>query len=116
MTPARQEVYDQAMASLADPVKLRVLAEAYRKEGLNYEANMLHKRAALRELPPDVKKGRQEVYRQALKSTDKEAIAKVANAFEREGALGAAQKIRDYLSGLPWPKLRLKPLLKLLNS
>lgn len=100
MTAARQEVYDQAMASLADPAKLRTLANAFQKEGLTYEATMLRKRAALRELPPDVKKGRQEVYKQALRSTDKEAIAKVANAFEREGALGSAQKLREYLAGL----------------
>lgn len=100
MTPERQAIYDEAMVSLADPKGLRDLAEAFQKEGLAYEADMLRKRAALREMPDDVKEKRREVFQEALKSENKEGIAAVANAFESEGAIGAAQKLREYLAGL----------------
>lgn len=100
MTPQRQQIYDQAMVSLADPAKLRELAASFQKEGLKYEAGMLNKRAALRELPQEVKEERRKVLQDALKSENKEGIANVANAFEKEGALGAAQRLREYLAGL----------------
>ena len=100
MTDERQKAFDNAMASLADPAKLRELADAYQQVGLKYEADMLRKRAALREMPEEVRKGREEVFKKALQSTDKEAIANVATAFEKEGATGAAQRLRDYLAGL----------------
>ena len=100
MTPERQKIYDEAMVSLADPAKLRELAASFQKQGLNYEADMLRKRAALRELPDDVKASRKKIFQEALQSDNKEGIASVANAFEKEGALGAAQKLREYLAGL----------------
>jgi len=100
LTAERQKVYDTAMVSLADPAKLRDLAEAFDKEGLAYEADMLRKRAALREQPEEQKVARKKVFQDALKSTNKTGIAAVANAFEKEGALGAAQQLREYLAGL----------------
>ena len=100
LTDERQKIYDNAMATLADPMKLRKLADAYQKVGLSYEADMLRKRAALREQPEEVKQARQEVFKKAMSSTNKEGISEVAAAFEKEGATGAAQKLREYLAGL----------------
>jgi len=100
MNPERQQIYEQALVSLADPVSLRNLADAFQKEGLTEQADMLRKRAALREMPEDVKEGRRRALAKGLKSEDKVGVATLADAFEKEGAVGAAQRLRDYLAGL----------------
>ena len=99
MTPERQKVYDAAMISMDAPA-LRKLSAAFDKMGLPEQAEMLGKRAALRELPDELKKQRTEVMQKALTSDNKEAIADVANAFEKEGATGAAQRLRERLEAL----------------
>lgn len=100
MTPARQMVFDKAIAKEKDPVKLRALAAQFRSEGLNPQADLLEKRAKLRELPDDVKAARKAAFRQAMSSTDKKAVLGMAQAYENEGATGAAAKLREYAKGL----------------
>ena len=96
----RQVIYETALNTCKDPAKLRALAETYRSEGLTAEADMLCKRAALQELPQEVKDARKEVYRKAMESTNVNGILALARAYDEEGATGAAQNLRKYAAGL----------------
>jgi hypothetical protein len=96
ITKEREEVYTNALEHLTDPDKLRALADSFEEEGLTIHAAMLRKRADLRGLPEEKKKARKAVYDKALLSINPEAIDKVANAFERETATGAAEKLREH--------------------
>lgn len=100
MTPEREKIYEAALKDLKDPQKLKVLADSFAQEGCIKEANMLYKRAGLRELPPEVHKARKQVYKAAKKSTDPVAVDKVATAFEGEGATGAAEALRIHAAAL----------------
>jgi hypothetical protein len=96
----RQVVYETALNTVKDPIKLRSLAETYRSQGLTAEADMLCKRAALQELPEETKEARREVFRKAMASTNVDAILGLARAYESEGCTGAAQNLRKYAAGL----------------
>jgi len=100
LTPERQVIFETALNEVVEPGKLRALAEAFRKQGLTSEALILEKRAKLRELAPEIKEARREVYRKAMSSTDPIAIDTIAKAFEDEGAVGAARNLREYAAAL----------------
>lgn len=100
MTAERKAVYETALKTLKDPAKLRELAESFRQEGLAAQAELLEKRAALRELPKAVKEARKEIFRQAMASKDRAGVLAMADAYDREGATGAADALRDYAKGL----------------
>lgn len=100
MTPERKVIYDNALANLKDPAELRKLADSFDKEGLKKEGDMLRKRAALREMPPDVKAARKDAYRKGMQSTDKSGVLRLAEAFHLQGATGAAASLRKYAAGL----------------
>lgn len=100
LTPERKKILDSALTHLKDPEKLSVLGHAYKNAGLKKEGELLHKRARLRSLPKDQQKARRQVFREALKSRDKNYVNHVANAFLHEGATGAAATLRTYASGL----------------
>lgn len=94
LTPERQMIFETALDQVKEPAKLRGLAKAFREQGLIKEADILDKRAALRDLPPDVKEGRRDAYRKGMDSKDPIAINTLAAAFESEGATGAAESLR----------------------
>jgi hypothetical protein len=100
LTPEREAVYVAALRTLKDPVGLRKLAEAFGKEGLLAERDLLLKRAALRDLPPETKKARREAFKKGMKSQDAAGIEALAKAFESQGASGAAATLREYAEGL----------------
>lgn len=100
MTSERKIVYQTALRKEKDPDKLRALAESYRAQGLTAQADLLEKRAALRELPPEVKAARRAAFKSALASSNKGAVLAMANALDNEGATGAADKLREYAGGL----------------
>lgn len=100
MTPEQLRVYQGALEGLKDPVSLRTLAAAFRKEGYKSEAKLLEQRAALRELPKDVKEKRREIYKKALNHKDPTVVIQIAVAFEGEGATGAAEQLKRYADGL----------------
>jgi hypothetical protein len=93
LTPARKQVYTEALKSLKDPAKLKVLADEFEKEGLHHEASMLRKRAALRAKPEVLKAEHAEAFRKGMASTNPEAVKKLA-------ALAAANKLKQYANGL----------------
>lgn len=94
MTPERIKVYEQALSSLKDPSKLRVLADEFEKAGCVKEAEHLRKRAALRELSPAEKKVNQNRYRAAMAAMKSSQIHGEADYFEAIGADGAAKNLR----------------------
>jgi hypothetical protein len=95
----RRMIYEVALNS-KDPVVLRRLAKAFQAQGHKAEAIMLEKRAVLRELPPDVKKQRDEAYRKGLASTNPSGVRNLAAAFEHMGCSGAASKLREHAAAL----------------
>jgi hypothetical protein len=94
MSPDRAKIYNEAMRSMADPAKLRSLADTFAKEGLTKPAEMLRKRAALREAPDSLKAARRTVFKKAMNSDNPDGILAVAKAHEDLGATGAADALR----------------------
>jgi hypothetical protein len=101
MTSKRQLVFDKAMNSKLPPSDLEKLADGFKKEGLLEQAEALLKRAKLRALPKDIKDKRRKIYKDALKLKNPEQVNKIADAFQKEGATGAAKSLKDYAAGLP---------------
>jgi len=100
MTPERRQVYTAALNTLKDPAKLRALADAFQKEGLIKEAELLRKRARLRELPKAKRDERRNIFKKGMASKDPDAVERLAAAYDKEGATGAAAALRKYATGL----------------
>lgn len=100
LTPERAIVFATAMNTVKDPDKLRELSAVFAGEGLTTQAEMLEKRARLKELPKEVLQARRDAFHQAMASTNKEGILRVADAYEAEGIVGAAATLRAYAAGL----------------
>lgn len=102
MTPERQKVFNAALAGgMQDPKNLDKLAREFRAVGLPEQAKLLEKRAELKRLPNEVKLARRQVWRRAIQSTNKPAMVKLANAYEREGCTSAAMRLHEIIAGLP---------------
>lgn len=100
MTAERKILLDTLINTPQTPATLKTMADAFEKQGLKPQAEMLRKRAALRELPDDVKERRKQVFRDAMASQDPAAVLKVAAAFDKEGYTGNAAALRTYAAGL----------------
>src|SRR5580704_17194734 len=84
-TPEHEEMYQAALEDLkgeAGVAKLREIAAQCEKNGHHVKAFALRRRADLRDTPAKVKKERHEVFRRAMRSTNIEAMLKVAAGFE----------------------------------
>jgi len=103
MSAEQEKIYSAALKTLKDTAKLRGLADTYQKEGFKHEADMLRKRAALRELPPETKKARKAAFKAGLQSKDPVKVNRLAEMFHKEGAVGVADKLRQYAKGLITP-------------
>jgi peptidoglycan hydrolase-like protein with peptidoglycan-binding domain len=95
MTPARQQVFSAAVSNLKDPAALKTLATAFNQAGLTAHAEILDKRGSLKALPPEQKAARREAFKTGMSSNDPLAIRKLADAFTKEGASGAAKTLQD---------------------
>lgn len=100
LTPDRELIYNRALNNLNDPVKLRKLAAGFKEQGLKPQAEMLEKRAALRELPRDVKEKRRDVFKKLMQSSDVKKIAEAADLYDKDGATGSASKLRERIAML----------------
>ena len=100
MTPERQKIFDAAIQSLPDPAKLRALADVFESEGLPKQADLLRKRAKLRELPKDVQQARKQVFIKTMSITDPDKVEEMATVFHGEGCIGAASVLNLYAQGL----------------
>src|SRR5512138_1491264 len=78
MTPERQQIYEAALVNLKDPEKLRQLADAFHGEECYPQANLLRKRAALRELPAEEKRKNAARFKEGMSSKDPVFVEKVA--------------------------------------
>jgi len=100
LTPERQLVFETAINELKEPDKLRKLAVIFKEQGLPGQADLLEKRAKLRELPHETKVARRDIFRKAMGSQDPVAVRKLADVFEHQGATGAAGELRKYAISL----------------
>ena len=101
MTPERNHLYQSALKSkVLSPTQLEKLATAFEEQGLKAEGSLLRKRAKLRSMSPDEKEARKDVFRRALKSKDPNAVERVANIYEAQGATGSAKTLRMVAIGL----------------
>jgi hypothetical protein len=100
MTATRMRIYQSALVTLKDSEKLRRLAQVFEDEGCVAEARVLRQRAALRDLPKETKTQRRLVFSRAIRSSNVDAVRKVAAAFAGEGAVGAAANLRRHAESL----------------
>lgn len=100
LTPQRKQIFETAMNTSLAPEKYEELARSFDGEGLSTEAELLRKRAKLAAAPPEIKEARRAAYKKAFESTNKSAIMQLAEAFQKEGAIGAARSLRKYASDL----------------
>jgi hypothetical protein len=100
MTGKRRQIYESALVTLKQPEKLRALATAFEGEGLIAEADLLKKRAAIRELPKAKREARREVFRKAIQSSNIPAIRAVADEFRAAGCTGAAANLYAHADSL----------------
>jgi hypothetical protein len=111
-TPEHEEMYQAALEDLkgeAGVAKLREIAAQCEKNGHHVKAFALRRRADLRDTPAKVKKERHEVFRRAMRSTNIEAMLKVAAGFESITATQAASEIRQRVEWLQSQQDRVVP-------
>ena len=97
---AERRVIYEATLNCRDPEKIKKMSAVFRAEGCTVEADMLDKRVALCETPPEVVKQRREVYRKLMACTDPRKVREGVEAFEAIGATGAAATLARYAAGL----------------
>jgi hypothetical protein len=100
MTGKRMQIYQSALVTLKQPEKLRALAAAFESEGLLAEAELLKKRAAIRELPKSKREERRNIFRRAIQSSNIAAIRAVADEFRAAGCTGAAANLYQHADSL----------------
>lgn len=102
MTNDRRKIYEAAMSSNPPlPADQYItLAAAYDNEGLPTYGDALRKRAALLNLPPEVKATRKAAIQKILSSSDSTVARVAANICEGDGAYGSAKTLRDYADAL----------------
>jgi hypothetical protein len=100
MTGKRQQIYESALVTLKQPEKLRALAAAFEGEGLIAEADLLKKRAEIRELPKSKREERRAIFRRAIQSSNIPAIRAVAAEFRAAGCTGAAANLYAHADSL----------------
>lgn len=100
MTGKRRQIYESALVTLKQPEKLRALAAAFEGEGFIAEADLLKKRAAIKELPKSKREERRAVFRKAIQSSNIPAIRAVANEFRAAGCTGAAANLYQHADSL----------------
>lgn len=98
VTPEREEMFNNALEHLTDPERLRKLADAFEKEGLRAQANVLRRRATWRERDAKTKADHEAIFQKALESENAVAILEVANAFELMTATVKARQLRDHVA------------------
>jgi hypothetical protein len=93
LSPEQQAMFDAAVTHLQDSKLLIRLAGEFESKHFDKQAKLLKKRAALLNMPPEIKKKYQTVFVQALESNDYQFISRVAKAFEEQGAFFTAKRL-----------------------
>jgi hypothetical protein len=100
LTAERKREFEHAMNRVLDVKELEKAASKFQDYGLSKEAVAIRKRIELRQAPADVKAKRRDVFRKLLSSKDQSVVSKGIEAFEKIGAVAAADQLRKYLDGL----------------
>jgi hypothetical protein len=100
MNPQRKAIYEAALLTLKNPEDLRNLSDAFAGEGLEEEAEVLRKRAILRETPPEIHAKRREAFKLGMSCLDPVKVTEFADAFSECACYSAAGNLRKYASGL----------------
>lgn len=98
-TPELQSRYEETLNNGPKQANLNLAVELEEK-GFPDKAEILRKRAAIRDLAPEVQETRGKVYRRAMRSKKPASVEAVADAFAGEGCVGAAATLRKYAEGL----------------
>jgi len=80
--------------------KLHELANVFDSQGLPKHAEILRKRAVMRDRPDSLKAQYRAAFRRAMNAKDPLVVRALATAFEAQGLTLNAQKLRDYAVGL----------------
>jgi propanediol dehydratase small subunit len=106
LTPEQLRIYraalgeEEGVKGLSTSAQLRELSRAFRAQGFKEQADTLEKRASLKDIPDEVKLQYRNIMRVALNSLDRPAVLKVAAEFEKKGATGAANVLRNHAATL----------------
>lgn len=93
-------IYNHVLDNVKDPEKIRAMGHAFISGGKEKQGDILLKRAENVELPLAIKKQRREAFKKAVQSQDADKLHAVANVFEQEGCVGAANNLRQIASSL----------------
>lgn len=108
-TDEREAMFITAMRVLEVPRDLRGLADkmsemgltAPRYTGFDDWADMLRRRAAMFELPIEVRRQRRDAFRKGMASGKKQGVLRLAHMFREAGSWVAAEKLEEHARGLP---------------
>jgi len=102
LTKERLKIYNAALNRIPalPPEQMRVLADTYDSQGLSKCADVLRKRADVRDLSPEKKLIRQQAIQKIMSSNDSHVIRVAAQAFEAEASFGTAKTLRDLADAL----------------
>jgi hypothetical protein len=106
LTPEQLKIYRAALGEepgttgLKTSAQLRELSRAFRAQGFKEQADMLEKRAVIKDIPDEVKAQYRNIFRVALDSLDRAAVLKVANEFEKSGRTGVSNVLRNHAATL----------------
>lgn len=96
MTPAREEVFRNAMQFGQDPKRLKDLAAEFEKQGLKPQSYWLSQRARWRERPPEVVAQHEAVFVKAMASENIPVVLEIAQLFDSLSATANAQRLRAH--------------------
>jgi len=103
MTQQERLTYESALAKDNPPPSAdyyRGLANKFDDRGFTYEASILRKRAAVRDLPADQQAALAQAFKKGLSSKDPVEVRALANAYEAEGFFGNASALRRWANQL----------------
>ena len=99
-TPQQKMILDTALNQKRSREDYLKLADSFDAEGLKIEAAILRNRAALGDLTVEQKAVYRSTFRKALTLEDPAKVLKIADAFAKQGATGAASDLKKYAQGL----------------
>jgi hypothetical protein len=100
LKPEHKAIYEKAMQNERNPACLMQLSQAFKSQGFDDYADMLSKRAKLRGLPPETKAQRKFIFKQAMNESNPAKVEAMANAFQKEGCIGAAEALFKHAEAL----------------
>jgi hypothetical protein len=100
LTPERKALYERAMASVESSERLEQIAAAFAEEGLDAHAELLRRKAKLRQLSPENARARGLTFLRGLASSNVEAVDRLAANYQAEGSIVAAKALRRHADAL----------------